>query len=175
MFDATVPGVGQYYGSPYRVPDYRGDSLMISDIALGLPGGGGGWTRRDATLALLPSSQFPGSSFDVYYEVYNLPADRPYTTDISVERLDAGGDAASPLHTRFTGEARPADDGIVGELRRVDATLDEGRYRLTVTVTDRVEGRSVSRSRVLEVRGWEPGTTLVPAFPRNPDLVAPGS
>ena len=33
--DATTPGVGQLYSSPFPIPDYSGDHLMLSDIALG--------------------------------------------------------------------------------------------------------------------------------------------
>lgn len=165
MFDATTPGVGQLYGAPFTIPDYRGGELMLSDIALGLPGAERGWTRGEVTLALLPTSQFPQSSFDVYYEVYNLPAGHPYTTDISVERMDGDDEDARPVHTRFTDESAAGPDDSVAELRRVEASLDEGRYLLTVTVTDQSTGEVATRLQHFEVRGWGPGITLVPALP----------
>ncbi|NIQ56596.1 MAG: hypothetical protein GWN02_20515, partial [Gemmatimonadetes bacterium] len=85
MTEATIPGVGQLYHAPFPIPDYRGDRLMLSDIALGQPAAAGaGWKRGDITLALLPTSQFPASSFDVYYEVYNLPVGHRYSTEITV-------------------------------------------------------------------------------------------
>ena len=59
---------------------------MLSDVALGKPDLQTGWTRGDATLALLPTSLFPSSAFDVYYEIYNLPEGNPYTTEVTVER-----------------------------------------------------------------------------------------
>jgi hypothetical protein len=55
-------------------------------------------------------------------------------------------------------------DGSVPELRRVDATLDRGRYRITVRVTNESTGETAARARVFEVSGWDPGSTLVPAL-----------
>jgi hypothetical protein len=172
MYDATTPGVGQLYGAPFTIPDYRGGSLMLSDVALGLPGATRGWERGDVTLALLPTSQFPQSSFDVYYEVYNLPAGHDYTTDISVERIDEDADETRPVHARFTGRSEADSADALPELRRVEASLDEGRYLLTVTVTDRTTGESARRTRLFQVRGWGPGITLVPALPSARELRA---
>jgi hypothetical protein len=143
---------------------------MLSDIALGLPDATAGWTRGGATLALLPTSQFPESAFDVYYEIYNLPAEHAYTTDVSVERLRAERDVPvreGPIHLTFTGESTADREGTAHELRRVESSLPNGRYRLTVTVTDGVTGESARRSRLFRVRGWGPGVTLVPALPRT--------
>lgn len=171
MTDAGTPGVGQLYDAPYPVPAYSGDSLMISDIALGQPGSRAGWTRDDVTLALLPTSQFPSSSFDVYYEIYNLPYGRRYTTEVLVEptegdrRGGAGEDRAVGL--RFSGESDARFDRSLPELRLIQAALARGRYRLTVIVTDEDTGRTARRSREFEVRGWEPGATMVPALPRT--------
>lgn len=163
--DATRPGVGQLYRSPFPIPDYSGTDLMLSDVAFGLPDAEDGWTRRGVTLALLPTSQFPQSSFDVYYEIYNLPSGNPYETEISIEPLDEADGERRTVGIRFFGEARAQTDGSVSELRRVDSALPVGRYRLTVTVRDQISGRTAVRSRVVQVRGWETGTTLVPAMP----------
>jgi hypothetical protein len=169
MTDATTPGIGQLYSSPFPIPDYTGTHLMLSDIALGQPGAEAGWTRGDVTLALLPTSQFPESSFDVYYEIYNLPFGNRYSTDITIEPVDESGaarlDEGNTVGTRFSGESAAGPDGSLPELRRVDASLDKGRHRLTVTVTDEVTGQTAKRSRTLQVRGWGRGATLVPALP----------
>jgi hypothetical protein len=169
MTDATTPGIGQLYSAPFPIPDYSGSHLMLSDIALGQPGAESGWTRGDVTLALLPTSQFPESSFDVYYEIYNLPFGNRYSTDVSIEPVDESGaprlDEGNTVGTRFSGESAAGADGSLPELRRVEASLDKGRHRLTVTVTDEVTGQTAERSRVLQVRGWGRGATLVPALP----------
>ena len=171
MTDASTPGVGQLYDSAFPIPDYSGTQLMLSDIALGMPGVHGGWKRGDVTLALLPTSQFPASAFDVYYEIYNLPAEHAYATEIFVERLDDSDPARAtddtPVRLRFSGESAARPDGSLPELRHVAASLDRGRYRITVVIEDELTGETASRSRVFEVRGWERGATLVPALPRR--------
>ena len=120
-------------------------SLEQTPIALGQPDAGTGWRRGDVTLALLPTSQFPSSAFDVYYEVYNLPSGTPYATEISVERADGSPLERAldprPVRIRFTGESRAAPDGTLAELRRVETSLPRGRHRITVTVTDPVSGK----------------------------------
>lgn len=171
LSDATTPGMGQLYSTPFVIPDYRGRDLMLSDVALGLPGAEGGWRRGDVTVALLPTSQFPQGSFELYYEIYNLPDSSRYATEVTVERVaDPWGqppETPLPVQARFEAEASPAADGSVRELRRVDAMLPRGSYRLTVTVTDLERGSKASRSRFFQVRGWVPGTTLVQALRRE--------
>ena len=168
MTDASTPGVGQLYDAPFRIPDYSGTRLMLSDIALGHPGAESGWRRGQVTLAPFPTSQFPESAFDVYYEIYNLPYRHRYVTEIMVEPLGRGeGRAAEPpARLRFDGESDALRDGVVQEMRRVTASFPRGRYRLTVSVTDEVTGETARRSRVFRVRGWKPGATLVVALPR---------
>ena len=171
MTDATAPGIGQLYETPFPIPDYSGSELVLSDIALGLPGAADGWRRGDVTLALLPTSQFPESAFDVYYEVYNLPAGHRYTTEISVEHTGrvrtARGQDRRPVRIRFSGRSEARADGVLPELRQVDTSLSPGRYRITVRVTDEVTRHSASRSRSFEVRGWKRGATLVAALPQR--------
>lgn len=171
LTDATTPGRGQLYESSFRIPDYSGTHLMLSDIALGQPDATAGWTRGEVTLALLPTSQLPESAFDVYYEIYNLPAGHRYATEIKIEETDEAGqtraDDTRAVQTRFFGEAPVGDDGFLQELRRVEASLEKGHYRLTVSVTDQNTGETVTRWRPFQVRGWERGATLVQALPRR--------
>jgi hypothetical protein len=164
--DATRPGTGQLYSSPFPIPDYSGRELMLSDVAFGLPDATGGWTRRGVTLALLPTSQFPASAFDVYYEIYNLRAGTPYETELSIQPLDDDGDAEGrAVRTVFSGESAAREDDSVAELRRIESALPRGRYRFTVSVRDRILGDVAERSRDFEVRDWGGGATLVEAQP----------
>lgn len=170
--DAGRPGYGQLEQSDFPIPDYSGTELMLSDIAFGLPGVRGAWTRRGVTLALLPTSQFPESAFDLYYEVYNLPPGRSYQTELAIQPVDEDSENEDRIvRTRFEGESDAGPDGILGELRRVESALEEGRYRVTVTVTDGVDGRTATSSRTVEVRGWRRGTTMVPALPKRGTVV----
>lgn len=168
--DATRPGVGQLYLTPFPTPDYRGTELMLSDLAFGLPDTPPGWTRRGVGLALLPPSRFPERAFDIYYEVYNLPPNRPYETEIAIQRLD-DDDEDSVVRARFSGESASDPDGILGELRRVESPLERGRHRITVTVTDLRDGRQTSQSRVVDVTGWQRGTTMVRALPKRTSAI----
>lgn len=169
MTDAATPGVGQLYGSAFPIPDYRGSQLMLSDIALGQPGASAGWRRGDVILALLPTSQFPTSAFDVYYEIYNLPRGARYATEIVVAPVADSGQAkratGDAVRLRFSEEAMPHADASLPELRRVESTLGRGRYCITVTVTNERTGERATRSRIFEVRGWSRGATLVHARP----------
>lgn len=163
--DVTRPGAGQLYHTPFPVPDYSGTELMLSDVAFGLPDAAEGWTRRGVTLALLPTSQFPEISFDVYYEIYNLAAGNRYGTEIAIRSLDDDEDGFQEIRASFAGDASPQPDGVVQELRRIESPLPAGRYRVTITVRDEVSGQVVQRSRDVDVRGWDAGTTMVPAMP----------
>jgi hypothetical protein len=162
--DATRPGTGQLYSSAFPIPDYSGPELMISDIAFGLPDATGGWTRDGVTLALLPTSQFPESSFDVYYEIYNLPAGTPYETELSIQPLD-GGDEEGAVSTVFSGESASDEVGLLQELRRIESALPKGKYRFMVRVRDRIGGSVATQQRDFEVRDWGGGATLVEAMP----------
>jgi hypothetical protein len=167
MTDATSPGIGQLYGDAFRIRDYSGGELMLSDIALGHPETREGWQRGAVTLALLPTSQFPGSEFDVFYEIYNLPGGHAYRTEVIVQRVDGrGADEGEPVSIRFRGESPAGDDGVVQELRRVDTALPRGKHRITVAVTDLITGANARRSRLFTVRGDARGATMVPALPR---------
>jgi hypothetical protein len=163
--DVTRPGAGQLYNTSFPVPDYSGSELMLSDVAFGLPDALDGWTRGGVTLAILPTSQFPEISFDVYYEIYNLPAGNRYETEIAIRSLEGDDDGFQEIRASFSGDAAPQPDGIVQELRRIESPLPAGRYRVTITVRDESSGQVVRRSRDVDVRGWDAGTTMVPALP----------
>jgi hypothetical protein len=166
MIDALTPGVGQLYSEYFPIPDYSGNQLMLSDIALGQPDAKDGWKRGDATLALFPTSQFPTSAFDVYYEIYNLPEGHPYTTEITIEGAgDTGAARREPVSLHFSGKSAAGPDAVLPELRRVESSLSRGSYRLTVTITDLTTGTIASQSRLFDVRGSNRGTTMVAALP----------
>lgn len=153
--DPSQPGIGQLYGGPFPIPDYSGSHLMLSDIALGQLETGRGWRRGDVTLALVPTNQFKGGNFVLYYEIYNLPAGVHYTTEVVIDRLDRGaagrlrdlfgGDRA--IRFKFEGESIAKPDATMPEMRRIAAPLGKGRYRLTVTVKNLQSGQSAKASR----------------------------
>lgn len=154
LSDVARPGYGQLYDGPFLVPDYSGSELMLSDLALADPGVENGWSRGGATLALLPAGRLPRGSFDLYYEIYNLPAGSLFSTEITVERVGSPGPArgvGDEVGAGFVVDSRAASDATVLELRRIESPLEPGRYRLTVTVRDRTSGRVAQRSRFFEI------------------------
>jgi len=54
------------------------------------------------------------------------------------------------------------------ELRRVESSLAEGSYRITVTVEDLSTRKTASRSRTFEIHTSWRGATMVPAFQVEP-------
>jgi hypothetical protein len=170
MYNATLPGIGQFYTAGVPVPDYGGSDFMLSDIALGQPDAANGWRRGDAVVALLPTRQFPGSAFQVYYEVYNLPRDHDLRTEIAVtevpgDELEPGPEVEPMARLRFDSEAPSGGRVVLQQMRRVESSLGRGRYRITVTVTDLHSGRVASRSRYFEVHAGRRAATMVPALP----------
>jgi len=164
LTDAARGGAGQLYQAPFPIPDYSGRALMLSDVALGLPGRTEGWKRKGVTIALLPGDLFPASSFEVFYEIYNLSPGSTYETEVAIEPLHTEGEV---VRTVFT-ESRPAGSaGAVPVLRTVQSALEEGHYRLTVTVKDLVTGQVARRAREVAVQGWNAGATLAPALPKT--------
>ena len=164
VMDAIEPGIGQLYTEPFQIPDYSGRSLMLSDLVLSEPDAKTGWKRGDITLGILPSTRFPPDVFDVYYEIYNLPKGHQYTTEIALERPYPD---SKPIRLRFSGESNAGPDGLLPELRRVDAQLSRGAHRLTVTVTDLVTGETATCTRSFQVQGSARGATRAKAVQRT--------
>lgn len=151
--DPTEPGVGQLYGGPFTIPDYSGSKLMLSDIVLAEPGVSGEWHRGEVALALVPTGYFKGGSFSVFYEMYNIAPNAQYSTEIEIEPMRrSAGDKIKGLFggknkmtVRFEGVATNVHDAALQELRRIEAPLPPGHYRLRVTVKD-LETQQTARS-----------------------------
>lgn len=152
--DPTEPGVGQLYGGPFPVPDYSGTRLMLSDIVLAEPGVEGRYHRGDVALALVPTGYFKGGSFNVFYEIYNIAPNTAFSTEIEIEQIRKKtgeklkgllGGGKNPIRLRFEGVAINARNGVLQELRRVDAPLGAGTYKLRVIVKN-LENGEMSRN-----------------------------
>jgi tetratricopeptide (TPR) repeat protein len=154
--DPTEPGIGQLYGGPFPIPDYSGNQLMLSDIVLAEPGISGQWHRGEVALALVPTGYFKGGSFNIFYEIYNIAPNAPYSTEIEIEpmRRSAGEKiknlfgGKSKMTLRFEGAATNVHNAALQELRQVEAPLPPGQYRLRVTVKD-LETQQTARSERL--------------------------
>lgn len=158
----TDEEAGQVYGGPVDVPRLGGRGLTISSVALALPKDGGHWHRGAVALDLIPPAAVEsGRAFALYYEVYGLAPGAKYRTELSILPVDGRGALArvagifrsgkSGIQVSFTGEATPDSAGTVAELRRIQAGLEPGRYRLRVVVTDLATGETATRERRMEV------------------------
>jgi hypothetical protein len=118
---------------------------MVSSIVLATTDASGSWRRGSHALTLMPLGQFEGGEFRVFFEIYNLEAERTYITEVTVEPTGRRG--PQPLRLRFQDFARPETDGVVRDVRRVETGLPPGRYRITVQVTDPQALRSARAER----------------------------
>jgi hypothetical protein len=116
----------------------------------------GRWHRGEVSLALVPTRHFKGGSFNVFYEIYNIAQDAQYSTEIEIEpvRRTRGeklkglfGGGPGPITLRFAGVATNARNGVLQELRRVDAPLGAGTYRMRVTVKNLENGETTRNER----------------------------
>jgi hypothetical protein len=155
-----VGGRGRVVSGGSVLRDYRGTDLMLSDVVLALPDSAGDWVRGDTRLALaLPRSFAPERPFTVFYEVYHLRPDAPYSTRIvvePVERTGLGGrirglfgGGPDRIDLRFDDVARPGPDALLQESRRVASDLPAGSYRMVVTVAS--EGRTARTETLFSV------------------------
>lgn len=152
-----VSGSGRIEVGSSTIRDYADPDLMVSDIVLAHPDSVGEWKRGDATFALALPRQFEEARpFTVYYEVYNLGADAPYSTRIVVEPTENRGffsrigsifgGSGAVINVRFDDVAAPDANGVVAETRRLATDLGPGTYRMVVTISTSAGESAVSES-----------------------------
>jgi hypothetical protein len=136
---------GQLFGRPIALPDYSRPGLRISDVVLASPDSGGKWSRGGVSLSFVPTREFAGGAFRLFYEIYGLAADARIRTEITIDRAGGGigraisrlfGGGGPAVSLRFDETANPDDNGIVRAFRRVGTMLSDGRYVVKVKVTD---------------------------------------
>jgi hypothetical protein len=156
--DRVNPGVGQLYGGASDLKNFNGAALQMSDIVLG-ESEDGAWSRGIAKLGLVPPRQFEEKKpLKVFYEVYNLPPNTNYRTEISmapvegvtgfgrIRKLFGGGDGTIQL--AFDGVAPPDTEGTIQELKQVTAEVKPGKYKVVVRVTN-LDNQQSTRTETL--------------------------
>ncbi|MXW04670.1 MAG: tetratricopeptide repeat protein [Gemmatimonadetes bacterium] len=159
------------YKKPVTVPDYRGNSLMISDLKLstGITPADqpGPFVRQGLNIVPHPLRAYgSGQLVYVYYEVYNLGQDEvgrtSYTTHYEINpegmpdtRGRFGGQPGRPgqpgrsddqqtVVLTYEGEGETSEEA---EYTAIDtADLTPGVYVLNVTVEDQLTGHRATRS-----------------------------
>lgn len=152
--DAFDPRTGALFGGPLAVRDFSGSRLEVSDVVLTREGVGR-WDRGELRLPLTPAVPFPRSEpITLFYEIYNLPPQATYRTDVRVVPVSRGlvdrmADLVDPgtrsLRVSFEGTA-PATGGPVQEVRTLQTGLRPDDYLIEVTVTDLRTGNRASAS-----------------------------
>jgi tetratricopeptide (TPR) repeat protein len=125
-----------------------GGTLGLSDLVFGREGSGLRWQSAGGTVPLSPLDAYPRSgSVEVYYELSGAESGRHYQTQL--ELAGVSGDAKGDVRLGFSEQA----NGTLLRLRRSVALdpIKGGQYRMTVTVTEDGTGKSVTRSRLLNV------------------------
>ncbi|MBR9989890.1 MAG: hypothetical protein KFH98_09055, partial [Gemmatimonadetes bacterium] len=142
--DAADARSGTIYGGDIELPDYSSDTLMVSDVMLAEQADDGSVTRGDARLALAPTQVFRAGEFRVYYEIYNIAEDAPFSTEMTIEPLRRGGlregirglfRGNESVQLRFEGTAAPDASGSFPQLHDITAPFRDGAWLLRVTIT----------------------------------------
>ncbi len=125
-----------------------GSQLGLSDLVFGREGSGLAWHSPAGDVPLSPLDAYPRSgSVEVYYELSGATTGREYQTQLELKGI--AGDAKGEVRLGFSEKAT----GPMMRLRRSVALdpLKGGQYRMTMTVTEEGSGKSVTRSRLLNV------------------------
>ncbi len=139
---------------PARLLASRG--LELSDIVIA-ESDSGRWLRGRVELALMPPHEIDADQpFVLFYEVYNIPAARAYTAEVSIAQRKTGTLAAvrgllggRPGNIRFTYAGESTDAEVNQVSHRIGGDLEPGAYRLRVTVTDQLTQERASRETEL--------------------------
>ena len=142
--DPADAGRGGMWGGVVSVRSFTGRGLRMSDLVVSGPGPGT-FTRGSTRLFLLPGRSFaPGSNAAIFYELYDLEQGTTYRTELTLRpeneslgaRVWRALTGAGEVRIRFDSPV-PEDAGAtLQELRSLGLPEEEGRYTLTVRVSD---------------------------------------
>ena len=152
--DAFDPRTGELFGGPVRLRDFSEDEIQMSDVVLTRQDQGS-WRRGGLTFPLTPAQSFATTeAITVFYEVYNLPPETPYRTQIRVVPVVRGlvdrmADLVNPgtrsLSVTFE-SSTPAGEGAVQEVRTLQTPLRPDDYVIEVTIIDLRNGDRATAS-----------------------------
>ncbi|HUF13315.1 MAG TPA: hypothetical protein VMN78_09460 [Longimicrobiales bacterium] len=161
--DAFDPRTGALFGGPIELRDFGATAIQMSDVVLTREDAGH-WTRGDLTLPLTPAQSFATTEpITIFYEVYNLPPNTPYRTQIRVVPVVRGVvdrlvDLVNPgsRSQRVSFESTtPRGAGPVQEVRTLQMPLRPDAYEIQVTIIDLRSGERASASSQVTLVGVE--------------------
>ena len=148
-------------GDSITVDTLTGRRFAVSDLVVGRAGSGLIWRTGGDTVFLNPLRQFPtGTSAELYYEVYGLPAGTVYHTVIRLEHASGrsvlgaiarvfGGGRRLPVLLEFDA---PSDGPVTLVHRRLDlGDAQRGGYVLVLQISDPATGIAVTRREAFSV------------------------
>jgi hypothetical protein len=125
----------------------RSDSLRVSSLVTGRPDANLGWTYAGQTVVLNPlNTYYPNGTATLFYVVDGLVPGTAYRTTISLQRWDDDEDIIS-LSFEETATAQR-------EYHRRDLVLtdlDNGRYRVRLTLLDVASNSTVIQQQVINL------------------------
>ena len=163
--DATDASRGGMWGGAVRVRSFDSYGPKMSDVILSGPGPGI-WSRGDTRLFLLPARSFvPGATASIFYELYDLEPGTTYRTELTVSREDEGVGqrlwraltGAGEIRVAFESRVPENAGSTLQELRSLGLPRDEGRFTLTVRVTNAAgQSTEATRSVIISQDAAEP-------------------
>ena len=159
--DASLLG-GYRFG--YRVPDYTGNELMMSDLLLAhninpITIGESRFDRNGYKILSNPFQRYQTNQIVyVYFEAYNLTFSSDDLTDYEIEYIINPEQERRGLFRRRSKSLlslkvdRSGDTAAPVEYAEFDVSdVDPGKYALVIRVTDKVTGAVVEKSRDFEL------------------------
>ncbi|HWC74160.1 MAG TPA: GWxTD domain-containing protein [Gemmatimonadales bacterium] len=154
-------GAGDLVTGDARVDTLDPHRFSVSDVVVGREGSGLVWHAPSGdTVRLNPLQRFPeGSAVNLYYEIYGLARGAGYHTVVRLQR-EGGQSLFGAIGRLFGGGRSPVllefDSPSDGPITRVQRGIElrdvgKGSYRLSVTISDPVTGRSVTRTQRFQV------------------------
>jgi GWxTD domain-containing protein len=138
-------GQGQVITAARAIPDFSTDKLALSDLVIAEPRDGS-WNRGGVRLAPIPAHLVQtASTFRLFYELYGVHSGDSLDVQIIVapgadasvlSKLKSLVDQKSALQVGFTERATADDSGTSRVVRDIPATVEPGRYVVTVRIRD---------------------------------------
>jgi hypothetical protein len=148
-------------------PDFSGTSLNISDIELAYTidpaKPGGRFNKGSLSVVPNPLGKCPlDHPLYLYFEVYNLAKDANGRTSYTIDYKLTSVQIKRPLLASIFGARKKTSISVPSERTGKEdwspehmaldvSELEAGKYDLQVTMTDRIAGKSVSRSVAVEI------------------------
>jgi hypothetical protein len=158
----SARSLGSVVALTHNVPDFSVATPVLSDLVIAPAEAADRLTRGDVSLAVAAGRSYrSGETFNLYYELYNLPQDAQYRTRIVLAPQasplwrairQVTGREQDVVAIQFEERATPHARFGVQQLRSIaTSNLRPGTYRLQIEITELASGRTALRERLLSI------------------------